>query len=94
MAPVMSRNENAEMPYDPEGDEPEELRPALRAARGAAERELLTRPGVTGVGIGVGPTGDDVIVAYVRTAQDRSTLPKTIAGVAVVAEVTGDIDAL
>ena len=82
------------MPYRPDGDDDSAVSPLLRAARSQAERQLLGIPGVTGVGAGRTPLGDEAVVVYVRTAADCKRLPPAIAGVPLVCEVTGEIEAL
>lgn len=85
--------EDAAMPYEPE-DGDDGLGPELSAALATAERTLLGKPGVTGVGLGQNDVGDDAIVVYVRTASARRGLPASIRGVPVVTEVTGEIEPL
>ena len=82
------------------GAGPVEYSPAEAAPRGALEglraREearLLAVPGVTSVGIGLGPAGEALAVGVVD-AGVAALLPRAIDGVAVVVTVTGPVDAL
>ncbi|MGE0145249.1 MAG: hypothetical protein AB7I19_18410 [Planctomycetota bacterium] len=85
--------EEASMPYQPEDDEPK-ANDALTRALHAAERTLLGKSGVTGVGMGQNETGEDAVVVYVRSAQNKRMIPASIRGVPVVVEISGDIEPL
>lgn len=67
---------------------------ALRKLLAAEEARLLADPGVTSVGIGIGPAGGDALVVGVVDAGVRARLPREIQGVPVVATITGEVDAL
>jgi hypothetical protein len=82
------------------GSGPVEYRPAEGASRTAAgrlpaseEKRLLAIPGVTSVGLGVGPTGGDALVVGVVDAGVTPQLPTEVEGVPVVVVVTGEVDA-
>ncbi len=64
------------------------------AARRKAEDTLLLLPGVNGVGIGRTAAGDDAIILYIRDPSVSASLPATIDGIVVIAEVVGDITPL
>jgi hypothetical protein len=55
--------------------------------------QLLRLPGVEGVGVTRGPTGDDAIVVYVRDPSVASSIAPEIGGLSTIVEVTGPIDA-
>ncbi len=78
------------VPYNPEDDEPAN---AAEDVKRRHEEELLGLPGVTGVGVGRGPVGDDAIVVYLKEQSEASRIPGTIEGIPVVTEVTSDIEA-
>ena len=84
--------EEATMPYAPDAA-PSPGESSLEQARRRNERSLMAIDGVTGVGLGRTPTGDDAIVVYLRHAAARKRLPATVEGYPVVVEVTGEIDA-
>ena len=80
---------------------PVEYRPAEAAPLGALERllaseqaRLLAIPGVTSVGIGLGPAGGEALAVGVVDAGVAVRLPRAIGGVPVVVTVTGPVDAL
>ena len=56
--------------------------------------QLMRVPGVTGVGAGVGPLGQDVIQVFVHDRGVLARLPKRVGGRDVVGTVTGPVDAL
>lgn len=58
-----------------------------------AEAELLPIEGVEGVGLGRSETGADAILVYVSADDAAARLPKSFAGLPVVIERTGPIDA-
>lgn len=72
--------------YDP-GPDPDD------AQRRLAETTLRAIDGVTGVGLGNGVAGDPAWIAYVTDRQVAGQLPQIVAGLPVVVEVTGIIDA-
>lgn len=83
------------------GSGPVEYHPAEAGPQGAVERllaseqaRLLAVPGVTSVGIGLGPAGGEALTVGVVDAGVASRLPREIRGVPVVVTVTGPIDAL
>jgi hypothetical protein len=83
------------------GAGPVEYRPAeTRATSGIAEVRdrhevaLFAIPGVTHVGIGQGPTGEDAINIGVVDSAVGARLPRVLNGVPVVVIVTGPVDAL
>ncbi len=78
-----------------------EYRPAEATPRGAVERlrareepRLMAVPGVTSVGIGLGPAGGEALAVGVLDAGVAARLPRVIDGVPVVVTVTGPVDAL
>lgn len=83
------------------GSGPVEYRPADVAPEGALgnllateEARLLAVPGVTSVGIGLGPAGGEALVVGVVDAGVSAHLPQEIEGVPVVVTITGEVDAL
>lgn len=80
---------------------PVEYCPAEVAPQGTLERllasegaRLLAIPGVTSIGIGLGPTGGEALFIGVVDAGVAARLPLEIGGVPVVVKVTGEVDAL
>lgn len=69
---------------------PEEIDPS----RAAAEAALFAIEGVRGVGEGRDAIGEPAWIAYVVDRSVAARLPARLAGRAVIAEVTGEIDAL
>lgn len=63
--------------------------PRLRAA----EAELLTQPGVEGVGLGRSETGVEALIVYVSAKDAASRLPSSFAGMPVVIQHSGAIEA-
>ncbi|MCS6855670.1 MAG: hypothetical protein NZ523_13095 [Elioraea sp.] len=63
-------------------------------ARAAAEAALFAVEGVRGVGEGRDALGEPAWIAYVVDRAVAARLPARLAGRAVIAEVTGEIDAL
>ena len=61
---------------------------AAMAAQAQVTSEWLARPGVVGTAVGLGPSGQAVVKAYV-TAIGVAALPQNVAGVPVSIEVTG-----
>ncbi len=80
--------ENAEMPYNPDGDDTEESRLIDKF-----EQRLLAINGVVGVGFGRDDTGEDAIIVYLRDLSVVENLPEELDGYPIVPEVTGEIDA-
>lgn len=83
------------------GSGPVEYRPVEAAPHEALERllaseeaQLLAVPGVTSVGIGLGPAGGEAIAVGVVDAGVAARLPLEIRGVPLVVTVTGQVDAL
>jgi hypothetical protein len=58
------------------------------------EARLLAIPGVTSVGLGIGPAGGEAVVIGVLDAGVAVQLPSEIWGLPVVVNVTGEVDAL
>lgn len=58
-----------------------------------AEAELLARPGVEGVGLGRSESGAETIIVYVSDAAAASGLPSSLAGMPIVIQNTGPIEA-
>lgn len=69
-------------------------RSAIQQLLGNEEARLLAVPGVTSVGIGLGPAGGEAIAVGVVDAGVAARLPVEIEGVPVVVTVTGEVDAL
>jgi hypothetical protein len=86
-------SENAEMSYEP-SDDNQFVFGGIKGAFAKAQSQLLSQPGVNGLGMTKTPTGQDVIVVYVKNALVIEKLPPNIDGFSVVGEVTGDIGAL
>jgi len=96
MTPIDQENhmsENAEMSYEP-SDDNQFVFGGIKGAFAKAQSQLLSQPGVNGLGMTKTPTGQDVIVVYVKNALVIEKLPPNIEGFSVVGEVTGDIRAL
>ena len=72
--------------YDPGEDDGD---PRLRRA----EAELLSKPGVEGVGLGRSDDGAEAIIVYVSTADAASSLPSSFAGMPIVIQHSGPITA-
>lgn len=89
----MKDREEASVDYRPD-DEPQDAREGARLVLAAAQRELLGRSGVEGVGLGQGPAGGEAIVVYVRDKEAGRQLPHRFRGWDIVAEVTGEIGPL
>ena len=89
----MNLNENAALSYNPVDDE-QTATAGIQAALAAAERRMIHRAGVKGMGMTKTPTGQDAIVVYVENEQTLSQLPSDIDGFPVIGEVTGEIRAL
>jgi hypothetical protein len=86
---------------DYSGSGPVEYRPtddapptALGRVSASDEARLLAIPGVTSVGLGRGPAGGEAVVIGVLDAGVAARLPSEIAGLPVVIEVTGEVNAL
>lgn len=78
--------EDAEMPYNPDGDPRDKLQAAF-------EEKYLDSDGVVGIGMTDGDAGEPAILVYLQSAQAAEALPKTFEGMAVATEIVGDIDA-
>jgi hypothetical protein len=83
------------------GSGPVEYHSAEVASHGTLEQllaseevRLLAVPGVTSVGIGIGPAGGEALTVGVVDAGVAARLPLEIEGVPVVITVTGEVDAL
>jgi hypothetical protein len=82
------------------GAGPVEYRPAETEPRTPLERllaseraRLLAIPGVTSVGIGLGPVVGEALVVGVVDAGVGARLPRAIRGTPLVVTVTGPVDA-
>jgi hypothetical protein len=75
---------------------PAEVEPGTAVGRLPASEEarLLAIPGVTSVGLGIGPPGGEAVVIGVLDAGVAAQLPSEIGGLPVVVNVTGEVDAL
>jgi hypothetical protein len=83
------------------GSGPVEYRPAQMAPHSPGqqvlsreEAKLLALPGVTSVGIGLGPGGGETLTIGVTDAGAALQLPREIGGLPVTVVVTGQVDAL
>lgn len=65
----------------------------IESVRKAREAELLAIPGVVGVGIVDGPTGEPAIGVYVADISVSARVPKSLDGFDVVVTVSGEFDA-
>lgn len=88
----MNLEEEAEVSYRPD-DANQPAPDALRLAVATAERTLLGRRGVKGVGATKTPGGKDGIVVYVEDESALSRLPAEVNGLPIVGEITGEIRA-
>ena len=86
---------------DYSGSGPVEYRPtddaqpaALGRVPASEEARLLAIPGVTSVGLGRGPAGGEAVVIGVVDPGVAARLPSEVAGVPVVVEITGEVNAL
>ena len=61
---------------------------AAFAAQAQVTSEWLSRPGVVGTAVGIGPSGQAVVKVYV-TALGVAALPQSVAGIPVNVELTG-----
>jgi hypothetical protein len=86
-------SENAAMSYEPTDDN-QVLPAGFNGAFAKAQAQLLSLPGVKGLGMAKSPAGQDVIVVYVQNTMAITNLPSNIDGFSVIGEVTGDIVAL
>lgn len=58
------------------------------------EAQLLAIPGVTSVGVGIGPAGQEALVVGVVDAGVAARLPSDAEGIPLMVQVTGRVDAL
>lgn len=79
--------EDAELHYDPENDPTSEVQLAFEQAF------MDSVPGIVGVGMTTGATGDDALLVYLESAEAKGLLPESFQGLAVVVEVVGEIRA-
>lgn len=86
--------EDAAMPYSPEERMSTNISSALEHAKQNYEQELMAIDGVEGVGVGRSQIGDDAIIIYLRDAEVKKRIPRSIAGYPVETIITGVIDAL
>jgi hypothetical protein len=77
--------------YRPEGVAPDT---AVGRLLGSEEARLLAIPGVTSLGLGLGPAGGEVVVIGVVDDGVAAQLPSEIGGLPVMVTVTGEVDAL
>lgn len=77
--------EDAAMPYSPES-----ARGSARAAH-MHEATLMAIDGVEGVGQGQDSIGNEAIIVYVRDQGTAKLIPRELAGVSVIVEVTGQV---
>lgn len=82
------------------GSGPVEYNPTEVVAEGTleyalqqAKEELFALQGVVSVGIGYGPAGAEALIVGVVDAGVARNLPDTIGGLAVIADVIGEVDA-
>ena len=85
----MNFNENAAWTYNPEGDDQNSS--GLQAAVAEASRMLMHLKGVQGMGETKTSSGNDAIVVYVDSEHLLAQLPRSVQGIAVIGEVTGEI---
>jgi hypothetical protein len=83
--------EDAAMPYVPESSG--ESSSAVQQVKESHERQLMAIEGVEGVGVGRNSIGNDAIIVYLRTADAKKNVPRSIGGFPVETKVTGIIDA-
>ncbi len=81
----MNPDEEAAISYEPDDDD------GIQATLAEAERQLLKIKGVKGMGRTKAPTGEDVIVVYVKNKKALSRLPAVIEGYSIVGEVVGEV---
>lgn len=86
----MDQDENAAISYNPDDDEQGDGA-GIRGALVEAERQLIHRKGVKGMGMSKTPAGKDAILVYVEDQQALSQLPADVGGFPVVGEITGEI---
>ena len=106
---VKPNNQNRfdEPPQDDSVEEDAEIRPfslgedvtstgasEAEKARRKHEDRLIEIDGVEGVSVETGDLGEDVVVVFVRDESVVERVPKTLDGVPVQTEVTGEFDAL
>lgn len=89
----MNLDENAAISY-PNDDGEQAGAGDYESALAEAERQLMPRQGVHGVGMSSTPTGTRVIVVYVEDQEALTQLPAMVNGFAIVGEITGEIRAL
>lgn len=65
----------------------------VSASRRDAELQLLSIPGVQGLGEGLDAVGNPAWIVYIVNKVIGASLPKSIAGRPVLVEVSGEIDA-
>ncbi len=83
----------ADPPFAESG--PREYNPGISvsAARREAETQLLTIPGVKGLGEGRDAIGNPAWIVYIASKAIAASLPKSLGGRPVLVEVSGEIDA-
>lgn len=66
----------------------------LQTVQPRLEGELMAKPGVEGIGIGLNEDQTDLAFrVFCRDAAAAGKLPKTIDGIDVIADVTGEVSA-
>ncbi|ESQ13550.1 MAG TPA: hypothetical protein DDY14_00165 [Chromatiaceae bacterium] len=65
----------------------------VEQAQHKIEQRLQHRDGIVGFGITMTPGGTDAVVVYVENREALATLPRSVDGVPVIGEVTGEIRA-
>lgn len=65
----------------------------IEAAKQKQEKFLMGLPGVSGVALGLMPSGEQAIVVYVRDLAVKKSIPAQIGGHKVDVRVVGQIDA-
>lgn len=94
-------DDNQHPKVDFSGSGPVVYSPATSASQGKLQQTLVNHeaalfavPGVTSVGIGFGPAGQEALTVGVVDAGVAAALPSEIDGFPVVVMVTGEVDAL
>jgi hypothetical protein len=69
--------------------------PSIEQVKDKHANELLARPGVVSVGIGLAPDGKPAIVVGLEAPQANSaeTLPETLEGYPVITQMIGPVEA-
>ncbi|NEN99207.1 MAG: hypothetical protein F6K50_28120 [Moorea sp. SIO3I7] len=75
------------------GEDQEVANSEIEKVKQSHEQRLLAIDGVTGVGIGQDPQGNQVITVYVLNAEVQKKVPQELDGFMVQTEITGEIKA-